>query len=116
MIDFVRLLLKDSRYNRIVTMTDRLSGADIQIKLCQIDMMVEEFVELFFNKQYCKNRLPWEIISNQDHLFLSGFWSTLYAQTSVKLKMLTVYYSKTDSVSECTNKTVSQLLWFYVDY
>ena len=30
--------------------------------------------------------------------------------------MLTVYYSETDSVSECTNKTVSQLLQFYVDY
>ena len=49
-IDFVRLLLEDSRYNRIMTMTDRLSGADIQIELCRMDMTVEEFVELFFNK------------------------------------------------------------------
>ena len=49
-IDFVRLLLEDSRYNRIVTMTDRLSGANIWIELCRMDMTVEEFAELFFSK------------------------------------------------------------------
>ena len=49
-IDFVRLLLKDSRYNRIVIMTDRLDGTDIWIELCRIDMMAEEFAELFFSK------------------------------------------------------------------
>ena len=49
-IDFVRLLLEDSRYNRIMTMTDRLGGADIQIELCRMDIMVEDFAELFFSK------------------------------------------------------------------
>ena len=49
-IDFVRLLLEDSRYNRIVTMTDKLGGADIQIELCRMNMTVEEFAELFFCK------------------------------------------------------------------
>ena len=49
-IDFVRLLLEDSRYNRIMTMTDRLSGTDIWIEMCRMDMMVEEFAELFFSK------------------------------------------------------------------
>ena len=49
-IDFVRLLLEDSRYNRIMTMTDRLDSTDIQIELCRIDMTAEEFVELFFSK------------------------------------------------------------------
>ena len=49
-IDFVRLLLEDSRYNRIVTMTDRLSSVNIQIELCRIDMIAEEFAELFFSK------------------------------------------------------------------
>ena len=49
-IDFVRLLLEDSRFNRIMTMTDRLGGADIWIELCRMDMTVEEFAELFFSK------------------------------------------------------------------
>ena len=49
-IDFVRQSLEDSRYNRIMTMTDRLGGADIWIELCRMDMMVEEFAELFFSK------------------------------------------------------------------
>ena len=49
-IDFVRLLLEDSRYNRIMTITDRLGSADIQIELCRMNMIVEEFVELFFSK------------------------------------------------------------------
>ena len=37
-IDFVRLLLEDGRYNRIVTMTDRLGSVDIQIKLYRMDI------------------------------------------------------------------------------
>ena len=49
-IDFVELLPEDSRYNGIVTMTDRLGGADIQIELCRMDMTAEEFAELFFSK------------------------------------------------------------------
>ena len=49
-IDFVRLLPEDSRYNRIVTMTDRLGGTNIWIELCRMDMTVEEFAELFFSK------------------------------------------------------------------
>ena len=49
-IDFVEPLLEDSRYNRIVTMTDRLGGADIWIELCRMNMIVEEFAELFFSK------------------------------------------------------------------
>ena len=57
-IDFVRLLLEDSRYNRIVTMIDRLGSVNIQIELCRIDMTAEEFAELFFSKWYCENRLP----------------------------------------------------------
>ena len=50
MIDFVGLLPEDSRYNRIVTMTDRLSSANIQIEPCRINMTAEEFAELIFSK------------------------------------------------------------------
>ena len=49
-IDFVGLLLEDSRYNRIVTMMDRLDSTDIQIELCRMNIIVEEFTELFFSK------------------------------------------------------------------
>ena len=49
-IDFVRLLPEDSRFNRIVTITNQLGSTDIQIELYRMDMTVEEFVELFFDK------------------------------------------------------------------
>jgi hypothetical protein len=71
-IDFVRPLPKDDGFDAIVTMTEHL-GADVQITACTTDMATEDFTFLFFNKWYCENGCPLEIISDHEKLFVSKF-------------------------------------------
>jgi hypothetical protein len=114
-IDFIGPLPKDSGYDCIVTMTDRLGGSDIRIEPTTINTTAEEFALLFFNKWYCENGLPLEIVSDRDKLFTSKFWKALNRLTGVKLKMSTSYHPETDGASERTNKTVNQILRYHVD-
>lgn len=86
-------------------MTDHL-GVDIQLAPCSTKMTAEDFANIFFNKWYCKNGCPLEIISDRDKLFISKFWKVLMKLTGIKHKLLTAYHPETDSSSEQTNKMV----------
>jgi hypothetical protein len=97
-----------------MTITDRL-GADIRLIPCHMNMKAHEIANLFFDHWYCKNGIPLSIISNQDKIFTSKFWKVLHRLTGVKLKMSTAYHPQTDGVSERTNKTVDQVLRYFVD-
>jgi hypothetical protein len=104
-IDFVGPLPKDDGFNGIVTMTDRL-GADIQIVACNMDMTAEEFVVVFFDRWYCENGCPTEIVSDCNKIFMSKFWKALAKISGIKLKMSMAYHPKTDGSLECSNKMV----------
>ena len=69
----------------------------------------------FFDKWYCENGLPSDIISDRDKLFVSKFWKVPHKITGVKLKMSTAYHLQADSASEHTNKTVNQCLQYHVE-
>jgi hypothetical protein len=75
-LDFVGPLPPDEGMNMIVTMTDRM-GADIQIAGCKSDITAEIFAKIFFDRWYCENGCPTEIISDRDKLFVSKFWKEL---------------------------------------
>lgn len=114
-IDFIGPLVEDQGFNGIVTMTDRLGQADVQIRPIRMDMTAEGFAKIFFDHWYCENGLPLNIISDRDKLFISKFWSELHRLTGVKLNMSTSYHPESDGASERTNKTVNQLLRYEVD-
>jgi hypothetical protein len=73
-----------------------------------------ELALLFFDKWYCENGLPLNIISDRDKLFMSAFWKALHKLTGVKLKMSTAFHPETDGSSERTNKMVNQALRYHV--
>jgi hypothetical protein len=98
-IDFVGPLPKDNGYNSIVTMTDRLN-ANIQLAPCRTNITTEEFATIFFDKWFCKNGLPLELITDRDKLFVSHFWKALMKLTGIKHKMSTAYHPQTDGASE----------------
>jgi len=98
-LDFVGPLPKDNGFNAIVTMTDHL-GADIQIEPCTMNMLAEDFTFLFFDKWYCENRCPLEIISDRDKLFVSKFWRALMKLTGINHKLSMVYHPQTNGSSE----------------
>ena len=79
-------------------------------------MTAEEFACVFFDRWYCENGCPSEIISDRDKLFISKFWRALMKLTRIKHKLLTAYHPQTDGASKCSNKTVIQCLQFHVKW
>jgi len=114
-IDFIGPLPEDEGFDCIVTMTNRM-GSDIRVIPTRMDIMAEDFAELFFDHWYCENGLPLEIISDRDKLFVSHFWKRLTRVAGVKLGMSTVFHPETDGASERTNKTVNQCLRYHVTW
>lgn len=98
-INFIGPLPKDNGFDTIVTMTNRL-GADVQIVACMAEMSVEDFPFLFFDKWYCQNGCPLEIISDHDKLFISKFWRALMKLTGISHKLSIAYHPQTDGSSE----------------
>ena len=104
----------DDGFDCILTLTDRM-GADIQIVPCRTDMRAEEIAGLFFDRWYCENCCPVEIISDQDKIFMSKFWRSVMRLSGIKYKMSTAYHPQTDGSSERSNKTIIQCIRFHVD-
>ena len=113
-IDFIGPLPPDGDFNSIITFTDRLNS-DIQIIPSNTNLTAEQLADVFFDKWYCENGLPLEIISDRDKLFVSKFWKHLHVLTGVKIKMSTAYHPETDGASERSNKTVIQAIRFHVE-
>lgn len=91
-IDFIGPLPQELGFDGIMTITDRL-GADVRLIPCRMNMNAQEVVNLFFDHWYCENGLP-----------------------GVKLKMSTAYHPQTNGASKRTNKTVDQVLRYFVDW
>ncbi|KAJ2934139.1 hypothetical protein H1R20_g2963, partial [Candolleomyces eurysporus] len=98
-MDFVGPLSVDDGYDTILTITDRL-GSDIQVILCKATLTAPELAEIFFNRWYCENGMPDDIVSDCDKLFTSSFWWSLHALTGIKLKCSTSFHPQTDRSSE----------------
>ena len=114
-IDFIGPLPEDDSKNSIIMFTDHL-GSDIQLVASRTDISAEDLAYLFFNKWYCKNGLPSEILSDRDKLFISRFWKSLHKLTGIKLKLSTAYHPETDGASEHTNKMVNQALQYHIEW
>ena len=113
-IDFIGPLPEDDGNNCIITFTDHL-GSDIQLAAMRTDIDAEKLAYIFFDKWYCENGLPTDIISDRDKLFISKFWKVLHKLTGVKLKLSTAYHPQMDGASERTNKTINQCLRYHIE-
>ena len=75
-IDFIGPLPMDGEFNSIITFTDCLNS-DLQIITSNINLTAKQLADIFFNKWYCENGLPLEIISDCDKLFILKFTFTV---------------------------------------
>ena len=113
-LDFIGPLPKDNGYDCILTITDRLN-LEFRLIPTRTDINAKELALVFFDKWYCENGLPLELISDCDKLFMSRFWHYLTLLTGIKHKASTSYHPQTDGASEQTNKTLVQALRFHVE-
>lgn len=61
-------------------------------------MSAEQLAVLFFNKWYCENGLPVEIVCDRNKLFISKFWAVLAKLAGMKMKMTTSFHPEGDGV------------------
>ena len=71
---------------------------------------VPQLAELMFKNVYKLHGLPKNIVSDQDVLFTSVFWSRLHQLISTKLRMSSAYHPQLDGATERANRTVTQML------
>jgi hypothetical protein len=112
-MDFIGPFPEDRGFNCIVTFIDHLNS-NVWVIPTHMDISAKDLAVLFFNKWYCKNSLPLDIVSNHDKLFISKFWQALHSLMGVKLKLSTAYYPESDGVNERSNKTINQ--WYCPHY
>lgn len=113
-LDFISPLPVEDSFDMILTITDTL-GADIHIIPIKSTITVPKVATVLFNEWYCENGLMLNLISDHDALFTSEVWQELHKLTGVRLQMSTAYHLETDGSSKCTNKTITQAIWYHVD-
>ena len=98
-MDFIGPPPLDQGHNTILTITDHL-GSDIRIIPTSSSLTAKELAVLFFNKWYCENGLPSDIVSDKDKIFMSNFWKHLTILTGIKCKASTSFHPQSNGVSE----------------
>ncbi len=113
-MDFIGPLPDDKGFNCILTITDRLNS-EFRLIPTRTDITAKELALVFFDKWYCENGLPLDLVTDRDKLFMSRFWHYLTLLTGIKHKASTSYHPQSDGSSERTNKTLVQSLRFHVE-
>ena len=113
-MDFIGPLPDDKGFNCILTISDQLNS-EFWLIPTRTDIIAKELALVFFDKWYCENGLPLELITDCDKLFMSRFWHYLFLLTGIKHKASTSYHPQSDGSSERTNKTLIQSLRFHME-
>ena len=91
------------------------------VVLCQLTSMVHlvpvrtiirasQLEWLFIKEIVCLHGLPEMIVSDHDTKFMSQFWGETHRILGVRLLMSTVFHPQTDKASECSIRTIMQIL------
>jgi len=112
-IDFVGPLPKSKNRDGIfdsITVVICLLTAMVHLVPSRINYNARQIAELVFEHIYKLHGLPKKIISDQDVLFTSAFWTRLNQLVGTKLRMSSVYHPETDGSTERANRTITQML------
>ena len=74
-----------------------------------------ELAKVIFDQVVRHHGIPSSIISDRDPRFTSTFWQSLWKLLGTKLAMSTAYHPRTDGQTERANRTIEQMLRFYVN-
>ena len=108
-------LLTKVFYNSILTIVNWLMK-EVHFILYKKASNTEELAYTFLQNVTALQDLPDEIISDQDKLFTSNFWTALTRQLRLSHKISTVYHPQTDNQTEWINQVIEQYLRGYMNY
>jgi hypothetical protein len=105
---------RDSTYDCIVVFICLLTNM-VHIVPGKTTYRARDMAELIFAEIYKCYGLPARIISDQDRLSTSTFWTRLHKLLGVKLRMSSTYHPKSDGASERANCSVITMLRACID-
>jgi len=100
---------RNGRYDSITVIIDLLT-AMVHLVPSRTDYTAKNIAELMYHEVYRLDGLPRAIISDQDVLFTSLFWTHLNKLIGIRQKMSSAYHPETDGSTERANRTVGQML------
>ena len=86
----------------ILIVTDRLTKYTYILLYKEVST-AEELASQLLRAIFTYHRMPDEIISDRDKLFISKFWTTIIALLRIKRKLLITFYPQTDGQTERIN-------------
>ena len=114
LIDFVVGLLEAYKHTNFITVTDRLTKDKYFIACKEItSKAIAQQLVRYIQKHYRFSQL---IVLNRDIQFVSDIQKCFYQILSIKRKLSTAYYPKTDGQSKNTNQIIKQYLRTFINY
>ncbi|SGY32280.1 BQ5605_C002g01343 [Microbotryum silenes-dioicae] len=96
-IDFVGPLPAKKGFDRVLTITDRLSGYVRLLPAREADTAAEVAAR-FHEGWHRLFGLPQSIVSDRDKLFTSKFWTALHKRLNIKLQLSSAFHPETDAL------------------
>ena len=115
-MDFiVHLPQTPAGYDSITVFVDRLTKMVHLVPGHSTDTALE-VAQQFFNTIFRLHGLPSEIVSDRGSVFTSNFWTELMKMLDTGLATSTAFHPQMDGQTDRTNRTLEQMLRFWVDY
>ena len=90
-LPILRIIGLNDEFNNIFVIVDR-KGKIVYFMPYREVINTKEFVSIFHQIVTSQYRIPAEIISDQDKLFISKFWKYLIVRLGAEQKLSTAYY------------------------
>ncbi|GKB08545.1 putative reverse transcriptase domain-containing protein [Tanacetum coccineum] len=109
-MDFVtKLPNTSSRHDTIWVIVDRLTKSAHFLPMRE-DYKMDRLARFYLNEIVTRHGVPISIILDRDSHFMSRFWQSMQEALGTRLDMSTAYHPQTDGQSECTIRTLENML------
>ena len=98
----------------ILVVVDRFTKM-CHFEACCTTITAVQLAELFTRICWCHHGLPAELVSDRDPRFTAKFWQAFWRCIGTNLAMSSAYHPQTDGQTERANRTLEQMLRFFVD-
>ena len=106
---------KEDSYESIFVIINLLIKM-VHYKLVKVTINAPGLAEVVINIVVRHHKLLESIVTDQESLFISKFWSSLCYFLDIKQKLSTIFYPQTDGQTERQNSTMEAYLWAFVNF
>ncbi len=106
---------KGDSYDLILVIVDRLTKM-VHYEPVKVKIYAPGLAEVIINVVEQHYRVPESIVTDQDLLFTSKFWSSLCYFLGIKKKLFTAFHPQTDGQTERQNSTMEAYLRAFVNW